>query len=341
MAGENNTLNTQSGIPWSDLINAGLAWWMSRGGGGAGSTPNTYNIPLSPEDKYWDDQRKKMFEAGGSDVQKQIRAAGTQFLSQVPSGPSNFSFMSPHMKNQSFAGGIKMPTFDMSAFMPSNPTVQRPDQPAAAQPFPPTDRPRPNDIKDETVRQPPRDFGNESGFPTPNPNALRDITENNPTQPTDLSRVASAWEQFKKEHPNWAQLGVSAVIAGVAGLAGPVAGGIMKVGEYLRRIFMAGGAEGGSGWPNNNDAARQGVTVSPGDPIPEHGMPFDPNFPGTGRGRFEPTPIPRPTPWDTGTYGGNRQRQIADDFANSLKGPDIFDENQRNSSFAYGGRALM
>src|SRR5688500_9123969 len=92
-----------------DAFGAALAWWMSQQDQ---KSPNFYPVPLTPEQKRWDDAKWKLYQDGGSDQMKGLAGMATQYLSQIPGTVSNHSFMSPYMKDQAFAGGVKIPTFD-------------------------------------------------------------------------------------------------------------------------------------------------------------------------------------------------------------------------------------
>jgi hypothetical protein len=107
MAGETN---------WMDLA---LMYWAQRGQNG--DTPNFYNIPLTPEQKRWGDERWRLYQQGGSEQAKAVGSAGMQYLGGLQQGPSNFSFMSPAMKGQTFAGGFQMPKFNIGNFQQPQP----------------------------------------------------------------------------------------------------------------------------------------------------------------------------------------------------------------------------
>jgi hypothetical protein len=96
-----------------DAWNAALMYWANKQNS---KTPNQYPQILTPEQKRVVDEQWRLYQAGGSPQLNSLRDSSKQFLSQIPSGPSNFSFLSPAMKGQTFAGGIKMPTFDLSKF---------------------------------------------------------------------------------------------------------------------------------------------------------------------------------------------------------------------------------
>ena len=197
----------------STAFNAALAWYLNKKDE---QKPNFYPVPLTPEDQYWHDKKKELYERGGSDQMKGLTQMAGQYLGQIPGGPSNHSFMSPHMKGQSFAGGVKYPTFDMSkvpgfggpsgtpppsgngAGVTSPPDLERfPDN--AAKPDP-----------EFTVGSP-----HEVNHPSPG------ISKGSPED----SRLTEAWNTFKLNHPNWAKLGVNAVLSALTagtGIAGAV-----------------------------------------------------------------------------------------------------------------------
>lgn len=73
----------------------------------AGKTPNTYQVPPTPGEAYDLAHKKQVDSFVGPYIQQQL--AGTGNLN-----PTNFSFMSPALKGQTFAGGIKAPNIDFT-----------------------------------------------------------------------------------------------------------------------------------------------------------------------------------------------------------------------------------
>jgi hypothetical protein len=102
--------NSNSSFDWGEAVGAGLAVWMQNQ---QGKTPNQYPVQLTPEQKRWEDLRYKM-ATQSTPTRDFISNMGTQFMGQVGGAPPNFSFMSPEMKGQTFAGGVQAPKFDTS-----------------------------------------------------------------------------------------------------------------------------------------------------------------------------------------------------------------------------------
>lgn len=270
-------MGTNSGIDWGavggDAIGAALNWYLSQQGK---KTPNTYPVPLTPEDKYWDDARKNLFESGGSPDVKGIRSAGFQYLSQIPSEPSGFKFMSPHLAGQPFSGGVKVPSFSFAGMGVTGGGGTGAPSPATTTPMNRGNGPANfvgsggggqhilnrtwdpaggeggpgfgESIADYMGRNP--GFGPsqyEDYFPTtggrndPNrPGAPGSQTQYGTGNP--ISTVWNAFTQFKQEHPNWAQLGVTAISAALAatiGLPGALIGKILTA--------LLGGSSGNDG----------------------------------------------------------------------------------------------
>lgn len=98
-----------------DAFRAGLMYWMGQQQDS--KTPNTYPVPLTPEDKRISDERWNVYNKGGTPNQQAVASAAKQFIAGMPTGPTNFQFVSPYLKGQSFAGGITLPKIDFSAFL--------------------------------------------------------------------------------------------------------------------------------------------------------------------------------------------------------------------------------
>lgn len=262
LAGNNNDI-------WSDVFRTALMWYMNKQGSGSGSTPNFYNVPLTPEQKRVEDEKWRVYQAGGSDRMQQVGAIAQQALSQSQSGPSNFTFMSPEMKNQTFGGGIKFPTFDFSKFK----------TPGANATAPPTQQFAPHSSK-----------GGPGGaiqwkMPTDGESLYGDISRthygdvmNNPqTGPgmngmemgrddprllgnggemtfsdggQQFQAVSEWWKGFQASHPNWAQMGPKALDAALAAAFGPAGAAASRI---IRWIISRGGNGGQppSGSPQN------------------------------------------------------------------------------------------
>jgi hypothetical protein len=262
-----------------ELYNLALVYAMSGGNKGSGGTPNTYAVPLTHEQKRIEDEKWRVYKDGGSPSQQALGAAGRSLLSQVPSGPSNFSFLSPEMKGQQFAGGIKLPTFNFAAMpatgagapvtgaVPGKDMIHQTgptDSPIGGgaggmrnqlmHPQTPIDPggadPKWNeDIGDYMGRNPgatSRDIStyfdnntpNIMQTPAPMPGAEHDAAT--------TSSVASAWQRFRSEHPNWASLGVNAVLGALTAATG-LPGAIVSA--ILKRVMLSEQPQGGGTTP--------------------------------------------------------------------------------------------
>lgn len=290
MATTTNTVAPKSST-WDSLwpiIVAGIVG--SQTGGGSGGTPNQYPIQLTPEQKRIFDEMWRVYQAGGSDTQKAVRSAGMQFLGGMPTGAPGFKFMSPELQGQPFAGGVTPPKIDLSKFSIPGGNGGPPSAPGNIT-LPPRDpvSPGPGGMRDRIESEDRPGLGNP--FPTPNPDTLRGM-DDIPAPGSDADKsLREAWDSFRAAHPNWAALGVNAVITAIASTTG-MAGAL--VGNWLRRTLL-------SDPPPNANGTIPGVRLTPGDPIPVHGMPVDPNF---GRDRFADA----------------RNRYHTDVFNNALRG---------------------
>src|SRR6185503_20065191 len=93
---------------YGDAFNALLLAYLNNKN--SKSKPNTYPVPLTPGQQWLEDEKRRVYESGGTDAQKTAGSAARQFLSGMQSGPSSFEFMSPELKGKAFGGGIKFPT---------------------------------------------------------------------------------------------------------------------------------------------------------------------------------------------------------------------------------------
>lgn len=275
LAGNDDDLTT-------DLFRMAMLWAMNRQGSGSGSTPNFYPIPLTPEQKRVEDEKWRVYQAGGSNAQKEVQGLARQALSQMQSGPSNFSFMSPEMKGQSFAGGFKLPTFNF-ATMPSGPTAPPPPQVVGnGSPLRNNESGSPSGA---IAHKQPWDTGYDSGIDRthfgsatdgparPGMDALA-FGVDDPRSPSPLKRAGMAtdpgappeildkaqgwWATFQREHPNWASMGPSVIQAGLAaafGMPGAVAGRVLK--WLLTRPGQPAG-------PTTNPGGNNGPVIPPG-----------------------------------------------------------------------------
>lgn len=253
--GYGNILAGNSSDLYTDLFRLALAYGMNRMGGGSGDTPNFYNVPLTPEQKRVEDEKWRVYQAGGSDAQKAARGLATQFLSQQQGAPPSFSFMSPEMKGQTFAGGIRVPTFDFSKINPAPTGTQSPIPPgpgtspirAGTSNITGTREgilhqklPTETGYDNGMGRTPVESTWNGAGRPTMDPLEMGRDDPNlwfnggnmNHADASALFSGATGWFQnFKKEHPNWAQLGprvLESALAAAFGLPGAVAGRLLR-----------------------------------------------------------------------------------------------------------------
>jgi hypothetical protein len=270
------TSNINWGDIGDDMLGAALEWYLQQQ---RQKTPNFTPQPLTPEDKYWDEQRKKMFEAGGAPEVQAVRNAGFQYLQQIPSGPTNFKFMSPHLQGQSFSGGVQVPKFDFSMMAAPGGKPQTTERPVGGripdsfsggpeggfgqrqfrQVWEPaggeTDYDRWGESIYGRMTRDPSYVGNERDFPTTGGSS----DPNKPTKPpgfigptppgetrygtgNPIAAVANAFQDFKASHPNWASLGINGIAAALAATLG-LPGAI--IGKILQSLLNAGGGKGG------------------------------------------------------------------------------------------------
>jgi len=233
---------------WGSIIGSALAGYFANRGT-SGGVPNTYNVPLSPEDKYWDDQRKATYEAGGSPQMKAAGSAAQQFFAGMPT-TANPTFASPIMRGQAFAGGITLPKIDLSAFnfagrpagtsTPSGPD-RGPAGPSAPGGVTPDDRRDTRGYGYGSRTDDPFNPIGGDGPLGPNPGGLDNIPPTgSPAQsPSEFAHsVSSWWDEYRAAHPNWKAEGVGSVMQGAASFFGPLASAAVN---FLRRLI------GGSG----------------------------------------------------------------------------------------------
>lgn len=236
---------------YGDLAKAIALYFASKKGTGSGDTPNFYQVPLTPEQQRVEDEKWRVYKDGGSDTMKTVQGLGKQFLSGLQSGPSNFQFMSPELKGQQFAGGYKLPTFDFSKLPMGGPPS--PTKPSAID-----DREK-RGAKTILTGSPRQDVGppvgdgpdygetigdylyRKPGALTPGDPDLEKYFPNNdgPTIPgmsysdgnAFTQKVSDWWATYQAEHPDWKDAGadaLKAVLTGVFGPLGAVAGGVIK-----------------------------------------------------------------------------------------------------------------
>ncbi len=266
-----------------DVIGAALALYMN---GQNGKTPNQYPVQLTPEQKYWDDKKKGLFES--SPTRNAINSMGTQFLGQLGGGPpAGMKFMSGELSSQPFAGGFQAPKFDMTQALAGWHTPPPPRPPTAGgggNGGPRANSPTPGvtsgpqhkqevgdgfgkfgqSVYDNLSENPrgsagtPDMYGHNQGGP-PNgmsydngePGGIRDRA----------AQIGDWWTQYKAQHPNVAGAGLTGISAALAlafGLPGALAAKI--AGELLNR---------------ERGAAPPPSTTTP---PPSTGAPPDPNW---------------------------------------------------------------
>lgn len=240
MAGDNDDL-------YGDIFRAAMIWYANRQGTGSGDTPNFYNIPLTPEQKRVEDEKWNVYKAGGSPTQKTITGLGQQFLSGLQSSPSGFQFMSPELRGQAFAGGVKLPTFDFSKLpalggtpTPTTPTKPPPPPGSSSQLRLAPNRGIQEKIAHEYIQDPQTKFDAAWNGDNPGPSDDSGLLFGHDTLPggmqyadgTKLFESAQTWwDGFKQEHPDWVRMGATAVQAALAAYLGPLgnlAGGILR-----------------------------------------------------------------------------------------------------------------
>lgn len=122
---------------WGELLTQAIITWYANKGKN-GDTPNQYPVQLPPEVKRVFDESWNVYKAGGSPIQREIRSAGQQFIGGIPTTAPNFSFVSPEMKNQVFAGGVTLPKIDFTKPPTSpGPTTPAPNTPDPSKPATP------------------------------------------------------------------------------------------------------------------------------------------------------------------------------------------------------------
>ncbi|MFA6958576.1 MAG: hypothetical protein WC538_22125 [Thermoanaerobaculia bacterium] len=253
---------------WFDYA---MMWALNKYGSGNGSTPNSYPVDLHPEAKKVLDEFWRVYQAGGSPQQQTVAKAGSDFLRQVPSGPSNFQWLSPEMKasGNTFANNIKIPTFDIPELKDFT-TAKPPDasgyRPAAPTPSPrgagPTGSGGTTDARNVPIID---KFDDPSGAmfrPEVIPWSNRRTGYNPADDPdsqwwddtgtgepnsgsydwdgkdrTTLESIRASFDDFRAQHPNWAKYGpegITAALAATLGLPG------LMVGAGLKWILTGG-----------------------------------------------------------------------------------------------------
>ena len=216
-------------VDWGAILGALAQYWGSRGD--AGDTPNFYNVPMTPEDKAWNDRRMALYDNGGSEQMKAVGSAAQQFFAGMPT-TANPTYASPFMQGQPFAGGIQLPKIDLSKFDFS----ARPPGATGTSTPPPVDGgsgpiigPGGAPSSGEGMDYSGRPFGNGP--------------VNGPSASEYWNRFTDWWARYRQENPDWKTKGLKAVLNAAAGLfGGPLAS------MFFKAVF-AGGNE------NPDDAA--------------------------------------------------------------------------------------
>lgn len=250
-SGYGNALAGNDDDLYSDLFRTALLYFANRQGSGSGDTPNFYPVPLTPEQKRVEDEKWRVYKADGTPAQKMVAGLGQQFLSGLQSGPSNFKFLSPEMQGQSFAGGFKLPTFDLSKL----PDLSEPTTPAPTKPAPPPGATNPlrttpgNGLQRRTpweyIGDPQTKFGAAWNGDNPGPSDDSGLLFGRDTVPggmkygdgPSLDGVRSWWSTFQRDHPDWAKLGPAAITAAMTAQFG--FGGVLA-GRFLKWLLGAG-----------------------------------------------------------------------------------------------------
>jgi hypothetical protein len=218
---------------WDDALGAAIAYWMSKNGSGSGDTPNFYPVPMTPEEKRWDDAKYDLFK--NSPTRNFINGLGTQYLGQMQAAPPNFQFMSKELQDKGggFAAGFKAPTFDLSKLpnLTGGGAGTTPTTPPAGDgpaPPPPVTPPKPD--QPGSPASPAGDQGtggtdswNQTQNPAGAPNTGQTVPQvTQPNLPPEMLRNTETWWQtYKANHPNWAKLGVKAAAVALAAVLGP------------------------------------------------------------------------------------------------------------------------
>jgi hypothetical protein len=281
-----------------DAMNAAIALWMYQDQKRqADKDPKFTPVPLTPEEQWRFDRSKENYNY--SPMRDYVGQYSHQFLQGMNNMSSpNFTFTSPDLQKAGaqFAGGMTMPKFDFSQmpqyWKPGYTAPNRADAPGATTP---------------TATTPPKPAQNFGGSGIGGPGAMGGASPMGEAQgqrrpsgvpdfggwvgvgdgrqgagisgaPVDgqgmgnmVQRLGDAWTQFRNSTPNWADIGISAIVAGVAGLAGLPASTVY---QFMRRqLGPQGGAQGGAqGAPtpfnNVNGGTSEGYAGGPSAPLP-------------------------------------------------------------------------
>jgi len=224
---------------WDIIVPIVAAWVGNKYGNPNGNTPNQYPAVLPPEVKRVADEAWRVYQAGGSPIQQEIRDMARQSAAQTPSEPQGFKFVSQELRDQPFAGGIKAPKYT-----PLPPGGGAPAKP----PAPPLYRntnPGPHDPNSKG-RQPFNDIVPDLGETLPGPRYGTNRNQGGARDPEslppdieyshpDFGKVADAWNKYKAEHPNWAKLGANVAVGAITAALGLPG---MVVGPILRNLVM-------------------------------------------------------------------------------------------------------
>jgi hypothetical protein len=296
---------------WGSFFGSALAGYFGNKGT-SGDTPNFYPVPMTPEEKRWDDERWRVYQQGGSPNQQAMSSAARQFLQNMPT-TANPQFASPMMQGQQFAGGIQLPKIDLSGV---------PWGPPRPGPGPTTGAPKPGDGRPEPGPGrggPPDDGGDPFNPPGgngpfgPDPRGLDRLPNPNDTPREWGDGGDSGWYEFRQwaddfrlNNPNWTQTMIGAATA----LFGPLAAGLMR-----RYIFGEGDRTTIPGYSNSfGNVARN----APGTRDRDGNAPAAPPAPYTGY-QIDPRTgqVTRNNP--DNSFGGTQGRYYNDQFWRGLQ----------------------
>lgn len=263
--GAGYTESAKSAAVWAAIISVVGSWAINKYGGNSGSTPNQYPAELPPEVKRVFDEIWKVYKAGGSPAEQEVRSAGVQFLGGMPTTAPNFKFTSPLLQGQEFAAGVKIPKIDTSKF---------PDSISGAIPTTPTPKPKIDTPNFDNSRVGGRAFGvfgkqQSMGDGGSDPMADESIANwmtrtggssidaNNilnaqtppktrqdfgPTasDPVTFQQVKDSWGKYTAKVPDWIKRGVPAALAFLTGDTGLA---ITVLTPYIRKLFLGGGGQ--------------------------------------------------------------------------------------------------
>lgn len=278
-------------VDWEAIMGALAAYLGSRGN--SGDTPNFYNVPMTPEEKAWNDRRMAMYDAGGSTQMKAAGSAAQQFFAGMPT-TANPRFASPFMQGQPFAGGIQLPKIDLSRFDFSAPP---PGAGAGIGGSPGGNRGggAPRDAV------PGGGGPNEGGGPFGGSWGPSGQVGGGSTAGEKAGQFADWWARYRAQNPNWWKDGAKAAVLAATQQYGPMA-------AQLVRMFMTGRPQAlpapTRGLQDFNPFGTMDENGAAPLPSPTRGLEdFDP--PGT-RDEYGNPPPKAPVPPKEDYWGGTK-----------------------------------